>query len=142
MSKEYIAGFFDGEGMVRLNKTIIENAVYYSLQTIIVNTDIRPLIKFQEMYGGTVASRKKYKENHKVAYRWRLTTNNAEKFLQDILPYTIIKQDQIKVALEFQKHIKSIKKRYGGRYSKTPIEEIEKREIYFMKLQELKKQVH
>ena len=142
MSDEYIAGFFDGEGMVRLNKALIKDQIYYSLQTVIVNTDIRPLIQMQSKYGGTIAARKKGKEHHKIAYRWRLTTNDAENFLRKIYKFIIVKKEQVDIALEYQEYIHSIKKRFGGRYSKMPPEEICKREVYFMKLKELKKVVH
>lgn len=139
ISKEYIAGFFDGEGMVRLNKTNIKERSYYSLQVVIVNTDLEPLIQIQELYGGTIAERIKGKSHHKTSYRWRATANDAERFLREIRPYTIVKNEQMDVALGFQESIRALPKRYGGRYSKTPLSEIKRRDDIFMKLKELKK---
>jgi len=139
MTDEYIAGFFDGEGMVRINKTKIKDTAYYSLQCVVVNTNITPLLSIQAKYGGTIAGRKKYKDNWNIAYRWRVTSKDAERFLKSIYPHLIIKKEQAQIGIDFQKHMSQ--KRYGNRFSKTPNSIFELRESFFERITVAKKRL-
>lgn len=89
----YIAGFFDGEGSVgSYNRRHL---------VTISNTDIRPLQECSKLWGGkiSVVLKSKVKNAHMDIYNWKLYGHNAKQFLEDILPFSIVKADQIKVFL-------------------------------------------
>lgn len=131
MELSYIAGFFDGEGMIRINRSM---GKYYSLQCVVVNTDLKPLKYIQQIFGGTIAERKKYKSHHKTSYRWRVTSNDAKNFLEKIYPWLITKKEQALIGIDFQNNMK----KFGGRFSTTPESVIKNREDVFEKLKLLK----
>jgi hypothetical protein len=90
----YCAGFFDGEGSV---------GVYTRRYVCTVsNTDIRPLKKFVELWGGKIAvtEKSKIKGAHMNVYHWHVYGQNCKNFLNDILPFTVVKKDQIVLFLE------------------------------------------
>ena len=89
----YFAGFFDGEGCV---------AIYTKKYVVsLTNTDIRPLVMAQGLWGGSVSCQKK--EGRKFAvqdlWRWQIYGAESKKFLEDIYPFTILKKEQIDVYL-------------------------------------------
>lgn len=94
LSKEYIAGLFDGEGCIYLGKNASSPCC------TITNTVIFPLKMVQNQYGGRVVMQKSTKgTNNKSYYVWISTGDKAEKFLNEILPYLIIKKERAKLAL-------------------------------------------
>lgn len=82
-------------------------------------------------YGGSIH---KTKGTNKPVYHWQICTNSAKLFLEDIYPYTYVKKDEIKKALEFVKIC--IGKRGRGRLTE---EEIKIRIEYKFELQRLKR---
>ena len=90
----YCAGFFDGEGSVGV----------YSRRYVctVSNTDIRPLKKFIEMWGGKlhIQQKSKLKGANMDVFHWHLYGQNCRDFLNEIYPHTIVKKDQIKLFLE------------------------------------------
>lgn len=85
----YYAGFFDGEGCV---------AAYNRKYVVsLTNTDIRPLKRAVELWGGFISSQSK--ESRKWAlqdlWRWQIYGQNSRAFLAAIRPYTVIKTAQI-----------------------------------------------
>lgn len=126
----YFAGFFDGEGCVRIDKG---NKGSYTLRIELTNSCIEILKLFQNKYGGKIREHvinKSLKNNHKKIYIWSIHSNNSLTFLKEIYPLTIVKFDQIKYAIEFQEwhnHIGII-----SIYHKQIAEQ------YYTKLKELK----
>lgn len=92
----YLAGFFDGEGCIRINRTPAKNTVGYHLHLSITNKD-RGVIDFcHRTYGGLV--------RHKSAgcYDWILSgKTEIERFLLCTIPYLVCKSDEAKLALEY-----------------------------------------
>ena len=89
----YFAGFFDGEGCV---------AIYKKKYVVsLTNTDVRPLKKVQEMWGGFINVQKK--ENRRFAiqdiFRWQVYGHNARPFLEAIRPFVLVKREQIDIYL-------------------------------------------
>jgi len=111
ISIPYIAGFFDGEGCVsifytkiRLQKSNPEKMIRgIKLAILVSNTDQRPLLEIQAMYGGYIyCSNIRKKPHHKSVYSLRISDREAQKrFLNVLLPYSIIKNEQIRIALEY-----------------------------------------
>jgi hypothetical protein len=85
----YFAGFFDGEGSVAI----------YSRKYVVslTNTDIRPLRRAQELWGGAIALQKRGGKQVGVQdiHRWQIYGHGSRSFLEAIQPFTMIKSDQI-----------------------------------------------
>lgn len=90
----YFAGFFDGEGMV---------AIYKSKYVVcLTNTDIRPLKRAKEVWGGHINCQPASGRQYAVRdlWRWQIYGHYSRKFLEDIRPYSILKIEQIDIYLE------------------------------------------
>jgi hypothetical protein len=111
LSLPYIAGFFDGEGCVSLcycrrrkRKSMDGHVMGFRLIVGVSNTDPAPLLILQSMYGGdlNVSNRKNANPNHKRVYAWKVTGRDTMKiFLSSIEPYSLVKRDQIQIALTY-----------------------------------------
>ena len=104
--KAYFAGFFDGEGCV----AIYRKKYVASLS----NTDLRPLLAAQNIWGGHIAFVSSASRPAAVRdmWRWQIYGQNSAAFLEDIRPFTSVKSDQIDVYLEI---IRIIPTRRGQR---------------------------
>jgi hypothetical protein len=93
----YLAGFFDGEGCVRVNKTPTRNTISYHLIVSIANNDKTILDSCKEIYGGDV-----HLKGKGPCLSWSLFSKaSIEKFLLASLPYLVVKKDEALVALEY-----------------------------------------
>jgi hypothetical protein len=103
LSKEWLAGFFDGEGCVYLQASFRRNRKLprFSLQVCITQNDQNILEKIKSEYGGQV-----YKHSGKRCYRWRVVSVSALKFLEVMLPYVLIKKEQVVLAIQFAKTLR------------------------------------
>ena len=100
----YIAGLFDGEGSIGLNKTKNYNgtgSVYYRLlvQVCMVEEYIPQWLHLN--FGGSLSKRIMVKPRRNITH-WQIANRKAAEFLKVILPYLKIKKPQAEVALEFQ----------------------------------------
>lgn len=126
--KAYIAGFFDGEGSVRIerSKTTHGNGAEghrYRLVTSIASTDKSVLTFIQSLYGGNVRSREG-KGNQRDWYEYLLVNEHANTFLIDLLPYLIVKKERAELAIRFRSVQESRKGKVQLRESKTLKEEM------------------
>src|SRR3990167_818072 len=114
-SKEYLAGLFDGEGCVWISKNIwhksstgkFTNPVY-SLNCSINMTHKGIIENLHNSFGGCFNAHNHKNINHATLYSWIIASRKAKSFLELILPYTIVKREQIVLGLEFQTHIDNI----------------------------------
>lgn len=128
----YAAGFFDGEGCVFVTKCShyhYRNGYNLYLAIMVGNTNKAILDWLQRKFGGKIYLHKG-RERRKPYWHWQLQRQKAVPFLKGILPYLKIKQDQVKLALEFQSYKKHI-----GRNVTQP----NRQEEIFHELQRLKK---
>lgn len=102
IDKSWAAGFFEGEGSVRINKATCKNLG--ALIVCIVNTDPSCIEFFQKEYPGYYKITQ-CKGNRKIAYRWIISSLKAMNFLETIRPF--IKREvvlnKIDLGIEFQK---------------------------------------
>jgi len=125
----YLAGFFDGEGYIGIDKG---KKGSYTLRVAITNSNFRMLQVYEKIYGGKIRLyKKKLKESYKTKYQWGIDINEALKFLRTIHPYTSVKRAQIELAISFQEWHTQIRK------IKT-YEQIEKAEWYYKMMKDLK----
>jgi len=97
----WIAGFFDGEGCVRITLENVQKrkSRHSLLYASISNTDRRPLDWIKDQCGGylhPVGSRLK------VCWQLELGSARAERFLRAIRPYLQVKDMQVDIALKFR----------------------------------------
>jgi hypothetical protein len=102
----YLAGIFDGEGSIALNYRMPEGKTWphFFCQIIIYNTSL-PLMKWLvKNVGGVYYTRPVGTSplSKLTQYVWHPSgRNNRIKFLLAILPYSVIRRERIKLALEY-----------------------------------------
>lgn len=98
------AGFFDGEGCVRIfsgnNRQTQNGKLYvykrYTVRLIVGQKDRTPLDRLVLHYGGSITYIKKTE-----TYHWQINGANAIACLRKWLPYLTVKLAQANVALEY-----------------------------------------
>lgn len=146
----YIAGFFDGEGMVAISKHrqrkksgILVNHTY----TLIVqfSQSSLPVLHWISHLCGGWTIQKCHERSH-CRIHWKLTMkgHRAVRILEQLLPYLIVKHEEAIHGIRFQELQSDHKNRYeAGREGPVPrtSEEIAYKEYYFRLLKNLKKPV-
>ena len=100
LSKEYIAGFFDGEGCIGI---YTNGSGRFHLRTQLTQNktpESAELVSYlKTKYGGNAASQPS--KNGKIKYNWQLNCQLAATFLKDILPFLVLKKHQAELAIEW-----------------------------------------
>jgi hypothetical protein len=120
----WAAGFFDGEGCVIIELSSSPKSSRgqrTSLHATVTQTSIPCLQKYVDRFGGSIKTSQHTCPNSSrwaVQYTWSVRNEKAIKFLQEIQPYTVVKKEQIEVAVKYPLTSMDGKK-YGS--SKNPI---------------------
>lgn len=102
----YIAGLFDGEGCVHIAILRPKNrSLQHQLRTTISNSNPEPLRIVQGLFGGIIQYTLPY-ENHRQVYSWHGASRCALYFLESIYQYLIIKKEEARLGIEFQRNKK------------------------------------
>lgn len=103
----YMAGVVDGEGSIGVYKYSYKSRKRsrkikaYRLAVTVTNTNL-PLLKlFENIFGGSINSRKKIL-SRKQCYDWHIGHQSGKEFLKQIFPYLFVKKRQAKYAIEAQ----------------------------------------
>ncbi len=134
----YLAGLFDGEGCIHINKwpNALKNGHKYGLLTQIKMCDGRLLSDLHKKYGGNLRLLKRSlnNPNHSDILIWRVECGKARLFLKKLLPYMRLKRGQAALGIKFQESIP------GHARGSRPLseEEIEFREQCYLTMRELK----
>lgn len=99
----YVAGIFDGEGCVDIynaTQAKASKSPSFMLRASIAQKDGKIMNWLVEQFGGNVQMSRKQEKYY--IYRWDIRSQAAKKFLEGILPYSIIKRKQIEFAIEFE----------------------------------------
>jgi|SRR5262245_40038178 len=95
----YFAGLFDGEGCVFAHHGFNRKKAHrFNYGVHVSNTDPRPLLKLQEAFGGAVKPVPRL-PHQRPLFKWIAYTRGAVAFAHEILPYTIIKRDQLEMMI-------------------------------------------
>jgi hypothetical protein len=97
ISSEYAAGFMDGEGCI--NVSSCRSSLF--IRVLIVNTNKEVLELFKQRWGGNIQQNKRYKDNWKTSFTWRVSHISCFNFLTDIYPFLIVKKKQAEAAFVF-----------------------------------------
>lgn len=94
----YIAGFFDGEGCIRIKEANKGENSFYIIAHL--TNSYRPTLdQVQELFGGAI--RKQEKTPNKTIYNWCASSSEAMDFLKVIHPFLREKQKQAELAIVF-----------------------------------------
>src|SRR5882672_2340266 len=103
----YLAGFFDGEGSVTINRVKRADGRSktdsYTLHAVIGNTDPTVLVWAQSLFGGYLIPREPRNKRHRSSVQWMLQNQWALRFLETIRPYVRMKTTVVDVAINFQR---------------------------------------
>lgn len=97
----YVAGFFDGEGSV--NAYLL--AGWMRIELSLFNTHFEALVAVQARYGGNIvkrAARNAEDKGYRKSWKWTVTGPLAEQLIRDVLPYSIVKRQQLELALKLR----------------------------------------
>lgn len=94
----YIAGFFDGEGCVRIKEANQGGNSFYVIAHI-TNSNQKILMEIQDLFGGAI--RVQERSPNKTIYNWSLSSSEAVDFLQTLSPFLKEKLEQALLAIKF-----------------------------------------
>lgn len=94
----YIAGFFDGEGCIRIKKSNQSGNSYY-LWVSITNSNYLILESVEQLFGGTINKVKNGKG--KIIYHYLITCDEACDFLKTCFYFLRDKQEQAMLGIRF-----------------------------------------
>ena len=94
----YIAGFFDGEGCVRIKQASQGGNSYY-VWVAITNSNKKTLDYIANLFGGSV--RRAEKTINKVIYHFLITSSEAVEMLKVLSPFLQEKKEQAGLAIVF-----------------------------------------
>jgi hypothetical protein len=115
----WVAGFFDGEGCVIVEHSKSPDSTRgwrTSLHATLTQTSLPCLELVQSKLGGTIKvsdNRTADTRRWAVQYTWSVRNQNAIEFLRKILPYSIVKKEQIELAVTYPM-FDSRGKKYGN----------------------------
>src|SRR5437867_11975281 len=92
----YVAGLLDGEGSIHIGCYKGK----YRLSVQVTNGNEKAIRLIADNWGGTVS--KFLSQSGKLHYRYHIVAARACSLLRDVWPYSIIKEEHIKLAIEFQ----------------------------------------
>lgn len=98
----WAAGFFDGEGWIKIQKRGNERYTGYYLRLGINHVKRDPLDKIQKLFGGTIRLDTKVSGNRKPRHVWTLSTKAAAEALEQMMPYLVNKNAVATLGLDFQ----------------------------------------
>ena len=116
MNLAYIAGFFDGEGSVTIQRQKYRSknrsGVQLFLYIKISNTDKSILETMRAFFGaGHVCSNGLPKKNQRKSWQWQASASSALLVLKKLRPSIILKARQFDLAVQFQGRLNSYKHR-------------------------------
>jgi hypothetical protein len=126
----YLAGYFDGEGSINIDRDYRLNCSVTS-----VNRWILELFRFN--FGGGLA-----KNSPRESYIWHIHSVNAMEFLKAICGYLRLKKAEALLAIDFQtrKEARKAARHYTGCHQELTDEELAVREATRILMQNLKRE--
>ncbi len=136
ITKQYIAGFFDGEGCIGIykRKDRYNGACLRTQLTQNKTKESFLILNFlKNKYGGNLSEQKTLSNG--IKYNWQLNPKGVEVFLKDIMPYLILKKPQARLALYWLKNRPKVKRDKSGRVVNFTVDEVKftKKVITIMK---------
>ena len=96
----YMAGFFDGEGCIRIKKSN-QGGNSYHIIAHVTNSNKKILKQYEQLFGGDV--RKQERTPNKILYNFYITSSEASDMLKVLLAFLQEKFEQAELEIEFHK---------------------------------------
>lgn len=110
----YLAGLFDGEGSVGITcRHEVGKSARHLLQVSMSNTCLRVLEACRDHFGGCIHQVKPSALSRKTCWSWGVSAIKAGAFLDYIREDSIIKKEQIEIALTFQQRLNEVQSAHG-----------------------------
>jgi len=118
-----LAGLVDAEGSIGIARS--GRTVHARID--IGNTNERLIRMLPKITGiGSITERPPKKKTHSVSWHWRIQSDGAEGFLEQILPYLRIKSRQAELALTVQRRLKQPKDRVNRDWQSEALAQMKK----------------
>ena len=136
---EYLAGFIDAEGCLRLTKRLVEGwNPQYGARIQLSNTNRRVLDDLRQKFGGILTSHHRRNLRWKDEYQIVWIGRTVEPLLRAVERYLRIKREHARILLQFINHRKSVRQgRMGPRFGRLPNHVIAYREARYLRMKEL-----
>lgn len=110
ISLQYIAGFFDGEGHIRLRRAFSKasNCQFIRTELGITNTNLHILQKIQSQIGGKIRTRQN--KHRPIYFLYWSNLDEVNKVINKLKPYLIIKAKHADLVLEYLRRHSSTKR--------------------------------
>ncbi len=125
VTREYAAGFFDGEGSIGIYPTTFDGRDRYYLRTQITQSvsalSTELLTALRELHGGNLSLITGARRNK--VYNWQLNSYKAAKFLRWLEPHLRLKREQAELAIAWQKQRPAVVRNERGHivYARPPV---------------------
>jgi phosphotransferase system HPr-like phosphotransfer protein len=130
----YLAGAFDGEGTITFN---VDKKANTTSCLQVVNTDWRLPVMFELQFGGSLTFTNPGQKKAQVL--WSVSGKQAESAAEALLPFLVLKAEQMHIWLEARKLIGKRGRGHRGNMSrKLNMQDIEERVEVFNELAALK----
>lgn len=102
IEKALAMGLFEGEGTISIMRP--RNRNFGSLCVSVVNTERAIVDYFQSRWGGVIRKLNTKQSNRKTAWRWILSSRQAERYLLSVQPFALTSRmkERIFLGLAFQ----------------------------------------
>ena len=134
----YMAGFFDGEGCIRIAR---RNNGGFDFLMSATQVNVEPLKVFHERYGGMLIVQRKSLQNpkHRDCWVWKISSNASKIALTEMLPCLIVKKPQAIIALKF---LEATRDHNRGKSKFLSWEELKVKEEAYEEMKRLKIMIH
>ncbi len=153
-NSSYAAGFFDGEGCIRVDRIKIKSAsdrptayTRYQLKVSVSQANPEILLGFRDKFGGSISSdtiAKKIRPNSRARHQWYAWSKFAYDFLVEIRPYLIGKAEEADLAIDFYAAMKQQDSHWRKHRGNPPdkAEILAARDVVYDKLAALKRRTY
>lgn len=128
LNEDWIAGFFDGEGCISINRSKHPSNLIHKLYVQLTQKDKGILRRVQNIWGGSI---------HPIngGFHWRLVGPKASDFLKVIGPHLHCKDIEARLGIEFEE-LRALTCQKGGH--PIHLEDVAQRDAYYWALREAK----
>lgn len=141
MDIRYVAGLFDGEGVVSIVRWAKPNSTHIRYQVrAAIGMSHRPVIEaLHKRFGGSLHMNRHDLRSRKnrIQFCWIVSSQVAAEFLRAVLPHLVVKREEAEIAIEFQKHIDDNRPKKANRD-----ELFARRHLLFQRITALKKRAY
>lgn len=95
----YLAGFFDGEGCISINRN---SSQHYGLLLAAAQINPAPLFLLYQRFGGYIVRKQRPTDRYRAVHQWRSSGREAADVLRQLQPYLVVKKEEADIAIEFQ----------------------------------------